>query len=77
MTAETLRIARDAVPFRPFTIRMADGRSFRVIHRDYVSISPVGRTVISYLDNGAFNILDLLLITELSVDPLPVAEEAA
>ena len=77
MTAASLRIARDAVPFRPFSIRMADGRSFRVIRRDYLLIPPVGRTVIISFDNDGFNVLDLLLMTELSVDPLPMTEEAA
>ena len=77
MTAEQLRNARDAVPFRPFSIRMADGRAFRVIHRDYISISPSGRTVVVYLNDEAFNVLDLLLMTELSVDPVPASSGAA
>jgi len=70
MTIEELRNARAANPFRPFTIRLADGRSFLVPHRDYLSMSPVGgRTVIVYGTNqGAFSILDLLLVTELSFE---------
>jgi hypothetical protein len=72
MTAERLRATRDAVPFHPFTIRLADGRSFRIHHRDSVSISPGGRTRIVYQAGEAFSILDTLLVTELSVEgPTP------
>jgi hypothetical protein len=75
MTSEQLRATRDAAPFRPFTLRVADGRSFRVHHRDYLSVSPGGRTVIVYQADEAFSILDLLLVTELTVDP-PVPKGA-
>ena len=71
MTSEQMRAAREAHPFRPFTLRMTDGRSFRIPHRDYVSVSPGGRTVIVYQADESFSILDLLLATELSVDPPP------
>jgi hypothetical protein len=40
MTAEQLRAMREASPFRPFTIHLADGRSLPVPHRDFVSQSP-------------------------------------
>ena len=73
MTSDQLRSTRDATPFRPFTLRVADGRSFRVQHRDYLLMSPGGRTVIVYQSDEAFSILDLLLVTELLVDP-PVAQ---
>ncbi len=68
MTIEQLRTAREANPFRPFTIHLADGRSHRVPHRDYLSMSPTGRTVIVYQSGEAFSILDLLLVTELTID---------
>ena len=54
-------------PFRAFTIRMADGRAFEVPHRDFVAMSPTGRTVIVYQENENFSVLDLLLMTELHV----------
>jgi len=68
MTAEQLRATRAANPFRPFTIHLADGRSLRVPHRDYLSMSPGGRTVIVYHSDEAFSIMDLLLITELALE---------
>ena len=58
MTVQQLQAARDATPFRPFTIHLADGRALRVPHRDFVSLSPGGRTVIVYRENEAFSIID-------------------
>lgn len=67
MTAEQLRAMREANPFRPFTIHLADGRSVTVPHRDFVSQSPGGRTIIVYGADEAVSVLDLLLVTELEV----------
>jgi len=69
MTIEQFKNVMEAQPFRPFTIHMGDGRVFLVKHRDYVSRSPTGRTVIVYGDDDNFSILDLLLVTELEVHP--------
>jgi hypothetical protein len=67
MTIEQLRNTHQASPFRPFTIHLADGRSFLIRHRDYLSQSPAGRTIIVYGDDDNFSILDLLLVTELEI----------
>jgi hypothetical protein len=74
MTAEQLRMMRDANPFRPFTIHLADGRSFSVPHRDFVSQSPAGRTIIVYGSEESFSILDLYLVTELEVQSSPESQ---
>ena len=78
MTIQQLDNARNARPFRPFTIHMADGRSFPVPHQGLLSRSPTGRTTIVYAADDSFSILDLLLMTELRFQP-PVAsgEDAA
>jgi hypothetical protein len=68
MTIQQLRAAHQAKPFRPFTIHMADGRSFHVPHPDFLSTSPSGRTVIVYQENEDFSILDLLLLTEIETN---------
>jgi hypothetical protein len=65
-----------AQPFRPFTIHVADGRVFLVKHRDFVSRSPSGRTVIVHGDDDQFSVLDPLLITEFEVHPGPSDQEA-
>ena len=71
MTIQELRKVHQATPFRPFTIYLADGREFLIPHRDFLSQSPVGRTVIVYNADGSFDILDLLLVTDLKVSPPP------
>jgi hypothetical protein len=68
MTTQQFADALKQAPFRPFTIRMADGRGFRVEHRDFVARSPTGRTVIVYTPDGSYSVLDLLLMTELEVE---------
>jgi len=67
MTIEQFRATLQQLPFRPFTIRMADGRSFEVAHRDFIAQSPSGRTVIVVQENESYSVLDLLLMTELAV----------
>jgi hypothetical protein len=69
MTIEQLRSAHRAAPFRPFTIRMADGRTFSVDHPDFLSMSPSGRTVIVYHPDESHSIVDLLLMTEIEFAP--------
>ena len=68
MSAEQMRALRDAVPFRPFTIHLADGRTLSVPHRDFISQSPAGRTIIVYRADDAFSVVDLYLVTELAVE---------
>jgi len=65
MKIEDLRKAHQAIPFRPFTICLADGRAFFVPRRECLSQSPTGGTIIVYDASGAFDILDFLLVTDL------------
>ena len=67
MTTEQFRTTLHLQPFRPFTIRMADGRTFDVSHPDFVAQSPSGRTVIVFQPDESYSVLDLLLMTELQV----------
>jgi hypothetical protein len=69
MTVEQLVSVMHAQPFRPFTIHMGDGRTFRVNHPDFIARSPAGRTIIVFGDDEGHVILDLLLDTELEVHP--------
>jgi hypothetical protein len=78
MTIEELRKVHQASPFRPFTIYLADQRSFFIPHRDFLSHSPgTGRTVIVYDNNGSFDILDLLLVTDIKLHAPAPAEGAS
>ena len=74
MTIQQLRLAVHATPFIPFTVFMADGRSFYVPHRDFVAMSPTGRTVVLYDENDDFSILDLLLMIEIRIGTVDKAK---
>jgi len=67
MTTEQFRATLHQQPFRPFTIRMADGRAFEIAHRDFVAMSPSGRTIIVFQSDENYSVLDLLLMSELQV----------
>jgi hypothetical protein len=69
MTIEELRNLYDAQPFQSFTLHLADGRQIPVHHREFMIISPSGRTVIVYQPDDSFNIVDRLLVTALEVKP--------
>ena len=69
MTIQQLRHVHDAQPFQPFVIHLADGRQVPVHHREFLMASPSGRTVIVYQPDDSFNIIDLLLVTDLEVRP--------
>ena len=77
MTAEQLRVMREANPFRPFTIHLADGRTLPVPHRDFVLQSPSGRTIIVYHPDDTYSVVDLYLVTELKVQAMPDSGGAA
>lgn len=69
-----LNAVRDALhrqPFRPFTIRLADGRSLPVPHPDFVAV--VGRSVIvaSPQQNESYSIVESLLIVSLEYNGVP------
>jgi hypothetical protein len=67
MTIEQIRRLYEAQPFRPFTMHLADGRQLPVVHRELMASSPSGRTVIVYQPDDSFNVVDLLLVTDLEV----------
>ncbi len=65
MMSEQVRTAYAAEPFQPFTMHLADGRSIRVHHREFMASAPNSRTAVVYQPDGSFNIVDLLLVTDL------------
>jgi hypothetical protein len=67
MTIERLQHVHRAEPFKPFTLHLADGKNVHVPHREFLSHSPGGRTVIVYGDGERFDILDVLMITRIEV----------
>ena len=68
MTTEQLRKLHRSQPFKPFLMHLADGRAIRVAHPEFLMIGPSGRTaVIASVEDDAFEIVDLLLVTSLEV----------
>ena len=65
MTVEQLRNVHHAQPFRPFVMHLADGRDIPVRHPDFLATAPNGRTVGVYQPDNSFNMIDLLLVTDL------------
>ncbi len=62
---EEIRNRMKAVPFLPFVVRIADGRSFSVPHSDHIFVSPKGLVVIEN-DEGLLDILPSLMISGIS-----------
>jgi hypothetical protein len=54
-------------PFEPFLIRLADGRSLPVPHRDFVAMTP--RRVIVGAEDDSWSIIEPLMIV--SLDSMP------
>ncbi len=72
MSVDELRRNIVASSFRPFTLNIADGRRVPVIGRDFIYVPPEkGRTVVVYQRNGVYDLLDAMLITGISFEPIP------
>ncbi len=56
-----------AEPFQPFRLHMASGRHLDVPHTDFIARSPTGRSAIVYRPNGAFEVVDLMLVTSIEL----------
>lgn len=67
MTIEQVRRRYEAQPFRPFTFHLADGRDIPLLHREFMASAPSGRTVIVYQPDDSFDLIDLMLVTDLHV----------
>lgn len=67
MTTEQLKNAHEAKPFRPFTIHLADGTTLEVPHPELLWRTPSGRTIFVSKGGEDVAIVDLLLVTQLTV----------
>jgi len=52
----------------PFTLHMADGKEYRVPHRDYIFLPPRAAFVVVSDDQGHVFVLPLLTMTGLSCE---------
>lgn len=67
MTTDQLRELQRRRPFQPFTMHLADGRTVHIPHPEMFVISQGGRTVAVLAGEESFHIVDILLITSLTV----------
>ena len=70
VTVEQIRTAYSAEPFHPFSLHLADGREIQVPHRDFLYLFPSGRTILVSQPDESWNVIDLLLVTDLEFKPL-------
>jgi hypothetical protein len=59
----SIREAITANPFRPFTIHIADHRSYEIRKPEWVSIGPQDRSLVVWLDDGGASFVDTVQIT--------------
>ena len=70
MTSQAVREMLDAAPFVPFVVHLPDRPSMRVPHPDFAHLSPKGKTMIVWVENGeGLRIIDVALVTELAPEP--------
>ena len=66
MTKEAIKEYLEATPFRPFSVRLTDGRPCEVPARDFAHLAPNGRTLIVFTAGGdGVRVMDVALITEI------------
>jgi hypothetical protein len=52
-------------PFRPFILRLADGRSYTVSHPEFVMIAPSGMELVFVGDDEGIHMIYVPLIVEI------------
>lgn len=68
MVSEHVKEIHQARPFRPFTLRLADGRGVHVAHPEVLAFLGAGRTIaVSYPKTDHFELIDLLLVNSVEV----------
>ena len=75
MSVSTIREAIAARPFKPFTVRVADQRSYTIPHPEFVSIGPQNRTLVIWHEDGGGSFLDMLMITGIDLPASSESEE--
>jgi len=67
MTTEALSKLHHASPFRPFHIRLGNGKAFPVARPEMLAYAPKQQTAFVYFENGSFEIIDLPHVIGLEV----------
>lgn len=73
MKPTNLRHQLEAMPFKPFNLHLENGRTLKVEHPDFVSLSPDGWTIVLWArEGGIYEVVDLDAVTSLELLPRPV-----
>jgi hypothetical protein len=67
VTITKIRELYEAQPFRPFVMRLADGRNIPVRHPDFLMPAPSCRTLVVFQPDDSLNIVDVMLVTDLEI----------
>jgi hypothetical protein len=67
MTSDRIKALYSAKPFRPFTLHLADGTKTQVASPEFMMLTPGGRTLVVGHGDDALDIIDLLLVTKVSI----------
>ena len=68
MSPDRIREKIHATSFVPFVVEMMGGKRVRVKGRDYVILSPAGRTLIVYDDMERVEMLEVSQIADIAID---------
>jgi hypothetical protein len=71
-TIQQIRDAMHRQPFLGFTLHLTDGKSFRVKHPDFISVSDEnrGRGVVIH-EQGSAHLIDILHVVRVKQPPAP------
>jgi hypothetical protein len=67
MTTEAIKTAIQREPFRPFTVRLASGLQIQVPNQAHIALHPDGKTFVIFEPAGGYRIVDIPLVTDISV----------
>lgn len=67
MTLEQLRKVHQTRPFVPFTLRTADGNQYAVQHPEFLAFMQTGRSIFVATPDGAYEIIDVMMVTSIHV----------
>ena len=68
MTTEAIKTAVQSRPFRPFIVSLANGLQIPIQSQEHVAVHPDGKTFIVFEPDGGYRIVDIPLVTDLSVN---------
>ena len=68
MTIDRVRQVARAIPFKPFTLSLTDGRRFRVRSPEFIMIAPEATKTVVVAESGEdYSIVELSLVTSIDL----------